>query len=332
MLPLLAVLLVGCGQGSGGSAQPAASPAGLRVVADVPLGGSTGRLDYQSLDETNDRLYIARLGEGAVAVVDTRTDAVIANITGVPGAHGVLAVPELGRVYVSATDRKEVAVIDMQTLGVVTTVSAGDYPDGLAYDAADHRVFVSDEQGGIDTVIDTASNQRIATIDVGGDVGNTQYDPASHLIVVAVGSSNQVVLIDPVRNSIVRRYDTPGCDGAHGVYLNSPAQVAYVACERNAKLLALDLRTGRTSPTESVGDVPDVLAYDPGLHQLYVAAESGTLAVFRTDGMSLRKIAQGSAGPNAHTVSVEPATHRIFLPLADDNGRPVLRIMAPAGM
>jgi pimeloyl-ACP methyl ester carboxylesterase len=39
--------------------------------------------------------------------------------------------------------------------------------------------------------------------------------------------------------------------------------------------------------------------------------------------------AEGFAGPNAHTVAVDPATHRIFLPLADDNGRPVLRVMAP---
>lgn len=110
---LLTLLLTGCGQASGGSSEPSPSLSGVHVVADVPLGGSTGRLDYQSLDEANNRLYIARLGEGAVAVVDTRTDGVIADVAGVPGAHGVLAVPELGRVYASATDRNEVAVIDV---------------------------------------------------------------------------------------------------------------------------------------------------------------------------------------------------------------------------
>ena len=328
---LLTLLLTGCGQASGGSSEPSTSLSGVHVVADVPLGGSTGRLDYQSLDEANNRLYIARLGEGAVAVVDTRTDRVIADIAGVPGAHGVLAVPELGRVYASATDRNEVAVIDVQTLRVVATVPGGDYPDGLAYDPVDHRIFVSDEQGGTDTVIDTTSNRRIGTIDVGGDVGNSQYDPTSHTVVVAVGDGNSVVIVDPVRDVVVHRYDAPGCDGAHGVYLDDPAQVAYIGCERNAKVLALDLRTGRTSPAESVGDVPDVLAYDPGLHRLYVAAESGVLAVFDADGMTLRKVTQGPAGPNAHTVAVDPATHRILLPLADDNGRPVLRVMTPDG-
>jgi YVTN family beta-propeller protein len=328
---VLTALLAACGQSSGGSPEPSPSVAGLHVVAEVPLGGSTGRLDYQSLDDASHRLYIARLGEGAVAVVDTGTQGVIANVADVPGAHGVLAVPELGRVYAAATDRNEVAVIDTRTLRVVAAVPGGDYPDGLAYDPVDHRVFVSDEHGGTDTVIDTTSNGRIGSIDVGEDVGNSVYDPTGHVVVVAVGSGNQVVVIDPAHDVVVHRYDTPGCDGAHGVYLDDPTQVAYVACERNAKLLAVDLHTGRTSPTVSVGDVPDVLAYDPGLHRLYVAAESGTLAVFQIDGMNLRKVAQGFAGPNAHTVAVDPATHRIFLPLADDNGRPVLRVMAPEG-
>jgi len=31
------------------------------------------------------------------------------------------------------------------------------------------------------------------------------------------------------------------------------------------------------------------------------------------------------------TVAVDPATHQVFLPLADENGRPVLRVMAPGG-
>jgi DNA-binding beta-propeller fold protein YncE len=62
-----------------------------------------------------------------------------------------------------------------------------------------------------------------------------------------------------------------------------------------------------------VGDGPDVLALDPGLHRLYVASESGTLAVFDV-GTGARKLAAGNAGPNAHSVSVDPATHLAFVP------------------
>jgi hypothetical protein len=60
IIPALTALLAACGESSGGSSEPSPSVAGLHVVADVPLGGSTARLDYQSLDDANHRLYIAR--------------------------------------------------------------------------------------------------------------------------------------------------------------------------------------------------------------------------------------------------------------------------------
>ncbi|MFN2568894.1 MAG: hypothetical protein ABR564_04760 [Candidatus Dormibacteria bacterium] len=95
--------------------------------------------------------------------------------------------------------------------------------------------------------------------------------------------------------------------------------------------MALDLLSGRTASLADVKGTPDVLAYDPGLHQLYVATESGPLTVLHMSGMDVRSVSQGFAGNNAHSVSVDPATHRIFLPLADENGHPELRIMAVNG-
>ena len=78
-----------------------------------------------------------------------------------------------------------------------------------------------------------------------------------------------------------------------------------------------------------VGDGPDVLALDPGLHRLYVAAESGELAIFDVSGSRPIRLAQGNAGPNAHTVAVNPVNHSIYLALTDVGGHPVLREMAP---
>jgi len=98
----------------------------------------------------------------------------------------------------------------------------------------------------------------------------------------------------------------------------------FVACEDNAKLVVLDLASRRVTSVMDVGDGLDVLALDPGLHPLYIAAESGTLAVFDT-GPQVRKLGIGNAGPNAHTVSVDPDTHIVYLPLTDVRGHPVLR-------
>ena len=81
--------------------------------------------------------------------------------------------------------------------------------------------------------------------------------------------------------------------------------------------------------THPVGGGPDVLAFDPGWRRLYVAAESGVVAVFAEQGPTLRRIGTLTL-PHAHSVAVDPATHRVYLPLEDLGGRPVLRILAPA--
>lgn len=71
-----------------------------------------------------------------------------------------------------------------------------------------------------------------------------------------------------------------------------------------------------------------MLAFDPGLRRLYVASESGAVTIFDERDGRLDRIGTYRA-PHAHSVAVDPRTHQVFLPLADVNGRPVLRILSP---
>src|SRR5258706_2318880 len=97
------------------AARPAKTPesAPLKKVADVPLPGPAARFDYQSLDASHDRLYIAHMNADQLVVFDTKKREVVANLEGFPNVHGVWAVAELGKVYASATGEHKVAVLDM---------------------------------------------------------------------------------------------------------------------------------------------------------------------------------------------------------------------------
>ena len=121
----------------------------------------------------------------------------------------------------------------------------------------------------------------------------------------------------------------PGVKEPHGVALDLAQRLAFVAGEGNATLAVVDLESGKVLETHPVGDDPDVLAFDPGLGRLYVAAESGSVSVFKQSGKQLTSVGR-LALPHAHTVSVDPATHLVYLPLEDVGGHPVLRIMEPA--
>src|SRR5262245_4612706 len=230
---LASIALLGIGSIA---AAPADQGVILRKLADYPLPGDTSRYDYQSFDPSAHRLYIAHLGMGVVRVFDTQANALVGTVEGVPGVHGVVAVPELGRVFATATGAQAVAVIDPESLSVVATMPGGEYPDGLAYASNVGKLYVSDEFGAADVVIDPNSNSVVATIALGGEAGNTQYDPASGQIFVAVQTLNQLAAIDPLTDTVVATYDTPGCDHPHGLAIDSDRRLAFVACQRNARL------------------------------------------------------------------------------------------------
>lgn len=302
---------------------------GLRQVAEITLPGSASRLDYASIDPDRALLFIAHLGAGDVIAFDLKRQQVAADIPDIASVHGVIAVPQLHRVYASATGTNQVAVIDEDGLRVIARTEGGDYPDGLAYDPDTNKVFVSDENGGTDTVIDANTNQRVDTIQLGGEVGNTQYDAGSHWILAAAQSKDQLAVIDPQTDAVVRRVDLPGCNEPHGFYVDSTARLAFIACAGNATLAILDLQTMQVRGTQSIGQAPDVLAFDNGLRRLYVASESGVVSVFEERGQALDKIGQAFLAPNAHTIAVDSTTHRVYVPLENIDGHPVLRIFEP---
>ena len=156
--------------------------------------------------------------------------------------HGVIAVPELGRVYTSATNAHEVLMLNARTGALLGRGPAGQYPDRLAYDPIERHVFVSDESGGVETVLNTAG-RRIATISLGGEAGNVQYDSGSGRVLADVQTRSQVAVIDPRTNRIVRRVHLAKCVNDHSLLVDSARRLGFIACDGNATLLTLDLRT-----------------------------------------------------------------------------------------
>jgi hypothetical protein len=128
----------------------------------------------------------------------------------------------------------------------------------------------------------------------------------------------------------VQRVALAGCKHPHGLLIDPPRKVAYVACDRNATLLTLDLKRMRISGRARVGASPDVLAFDSSLRRLYVAAESGEVALFAAGPRGLTRLGLQFLAPRAHTVAVDPRSHLVYFPLETGTaGHPELLVMAP---
>jgi DNA-binding beta-propeller fold protein YncE len=228
-------------------------------------------------------------------------------------------------VFATATDSHKLLAIDERTLKVIASAPAGNYPDGIAWDPDRRRVYVSDETGGVETVFN-ADGRRVATVPLGGEAGNVQYDAGSRRVLVAVQSRNELAVIDPRSERVARRVALPGCKHPHGLLIDAPRRLAFVACDGNEILLTLNLDRVEVTGKATVGRSPDVLAFDRALRRLYVASESGEVAIFTEHPRGLTKLGQAFLAPAAHAVAVDSRTHLVYFPLQFG---PKLQIMKP---
>jgi DNA-binding beta-propeller fold protein YncE len=319
------------------------------VVGDYPLGASVDRTDYESVDPIARRLYIAKMGGGQLLVFDLERNRLVAQLDGFPKVTGVLVVSELHKVYASvpgsgvvqslvvglgmaglSSGHGAVVVRDTRTLKEFARLPGGVFPDGIAYDSKDRRVFVSDELGSAVSAIDADTDKFIGRIQTGGEVGNVRYDPGTDRVYVPVQSHNELIAIDPERRTVVARHALAGCEHPHGFIVAAVGGLGYVACDGNDRLLTVDLSTGRVLNKQPIAHDPDVLAMDANANRLYVATESGNLSTFNIAAASAPvSLGDVFVAEDAHTVAVDPDSHRLYFALANLNGQAALRVLAP---
>ncbi|MEC3957631.1 YncE family protein [Nocardia sp. CDC153] len=317
----IAILAAGCTASQAPSTTSGDLP--LHKVGELALTGGSARFDYISLDPGRGLLFLAHMGAGQLIEVDVRAHRVVRTLPDTPDVHGVLVVPGKHRVYATVTGRNQVVAFDEDTGAVAFTAPTGDYPDGLAYDPVRGAVWTTNERAGSETVVDADTGNVRAPVALGGEVGNVVYDPATDRMVVAVQGSGELAVIAPDTFTVTDRIPTPGCQGPHGQALDNAYQLMFVGCEDSATLITVDLARHQILDHNSVGQTPDVLAYDASAQRVYVASESGWVSVFdRREGHTTAAGAKHLAD-GAHTLALDPTTRHSYFPIpkgAPDGG------------
>jgi YVTN family beta-propeller protein len=329
----------GTADGSGPGEMMTMTPAGpvslpLVSVADVPLPGAATRFDYQDIDPAMGHLVVAHMNASSVLITNLADGSVAKELPNIPVPRGVVAADDVGIIFVTSSP-STLVLIDNKTLTEIKRVPTGRAPDGVGWDK-DHKIVgVSDQgDGAISLIADSGSGTR-TQVKLGTETGNVVYDGARACFWITAPQASppdQLVAVDPVAAKVVTTIALPGCDGAHGLRIHPDGKSALIACENNDTLARVDLDGSHAIALGKTGAGPDVLSIDPGLSWLYVAAESGDLTVFDLAQPGVVLVGHDKPGANAHSVSVDPATHRVFFPLMQGPaGTPVMRIMKPQG-
>ena len=113
--------------------------------------------------------------------------------------------------------------------------------------------------------------------------------------------------------------------------IDSEHRRIFVVCSRNAMLVVFDIDRHQVIASLPIGSGPDVVAFDPGLNRIYAAGKGGKLTVVQQDTSdTYRKLEDISTHYGAHTLVVDPATHRVFVGYASLFNHPRIAVFSPS--
>lgn len=297
----------------------AATPAPVHyaLVQTVPLGPPDG-WDFVHFDPAQARVYVAHSSE--VTVVDGRSGKLVGRIAGIDGAHDVATVPALGRGYADNGKSGDVTVFDLRTLKTIGRILADKDSDAMIYDPATKRLVVANGDAHDASVIDPVAGKRIANVPLGGSPEMMALDGHGGVF-INIASANQIVHLDLRSNTIEGHMDTPGCEGPHGLALDSSNQRLFASC-RNAQMIVVDARNGAKLALVPIGLGTDSAAFDPKRKRAFSANKDGTLSVVAEQGPA-KFVALGNepTALGARNMAIDPATGRVFLATATVTGQ-----------
>ncbi len=301
----------------------------LQKVGVIDLPGPKGqRFDYLTMDDEDHYLLSAHLGPGILYVIDVKANKLVKAIPGVPGITGLEYVPGLHKVYTSDWGEEKIGVVDLRTMTVVKRLPTGSKPNGSAYAEPFRKVYVVNTLGKAVSVIDVDKDTVVQTLRFNSETGMPGYDSVARRIYVNLRSTNEIAEIDPQTDTIVGRFPVAGCRFNHGMAVDSEHHRAFLLCGGTHSLTVFALDTHKAIAHLPLAAGADVVKYDPGLGRIYAACSSGFISVFQAEGNDrYQKVEDFPVQKLVHSLAVDTATHLLYAPEQQEDGRPAARIV-----
>lgn len=170
--------------------------------AAIPVGTKPAGV---SVNETNNKIYVANIGSNDVSVIDGTTNSVVSTITD-PTAVAPVAIAvnaATNTIYVANSQSNNLTVIDGASGSVTTTIAVGTSPVGVAVDTQTNFIYVANagnsqtgDPGSI-TVIDGKTNAATTLTDSKAmNPVAVAANSVTNKIYVANSGSDNVTVID----------------------------------------------------------------------------------------------------------------------------------------
>jgi hypothetical protein len=257
----------------------------LVLVRIIPMPGVEGRFDHMAVDNKSGRVFAAVYGNDSVEVLDVQRGRRIHSIKdpGFGKPQMVAYIPESNRIVVSNESDGSCKIFDADTYKLIDSVKYSEDADQLRYDPATKRVYVGygDDAEGAIGVFDATTNKRIqGDFAVGAHPESFQLEEKGPKIFVNLASINQIAVID--RNTHkVDKWKLEEAGTNFPMALDEAHRRLFVAARRPARLLVLDMDSGKTIASLPGAADTDDMWYDSDRKRIYVPSGEGFIFVYQ---------------------------------------------------
>jgi YVTN family beta-propeller protein len=292
-------------------------------------------LDYLTLNGND--LFVTNVSTGTVYKIPLHAEGLpaasdVSMFQLEPAAHGVVVDPVSGMAYVTRSEANTVDIFDPSAMSLVTRIPVADDPDGIFYIAAAQTIYAASGDAKTATLIDPATRKVSATIDLGGKPEFGVFDSQTNLFYQNLEDISSIADVDLSKHVVTTRWPLQDCVHPTGMAIDDQSRQLFIGCSGNSRLAVFDLEQHRVVTSVPVGGGPDSVAYDAGLHRIYVTGRAGDLCVIDRDSKGAIAILDKiPLHYGAHTLAVDPESHRLYVGYASLVVVPRIAVFSPLG-
>ena len=285
----------------------------LSAQKPIVVPGGAGGYDWMQFDAKMNRVLAGHKGKGTLVVLDLNGN----RITSVPvGAAQGIAIDEAdGKYFVGDADEQKIVVVDRKTLKITGQIPVTGPVDAMAFDTKRGLVYAGHDDGTEVWVIDGKSNKVVGSVKISGAPEYIEYDSVTDRLYQNVKTDDTLHVIDSDKKAAEFVWKTTPATGPHGLAVSGKTGRVFCA-GKNGKLVALDIRTGKTLAIADIAPGVDQIALDHGNQYIYSACK-GFISVTEVTKSGLRSRANIPSPGGVHTLTVDPKTHTVWACYAD---------------
>jgi len=254
----------------------------LQLQKTIVLPNVTGRIDHMAVNVKENIVYVAALGNNTLEAVDLRNGRIIHSIHGQDEPQGVEYIPRTHEIFVANGGNGDCYFYNASTFEKTATIHLPSDADDVRYDSASNAIFVGYGEGGI-AIINANTHRQTADVKLPAHPEGFQIDSKANSIWVNVPDKNMIGVIDLVQLKLVKSLKRNSPSANFPMSIDVQNHRAFIGYRHPAKLVVVDMITGKDITWhDMVSDVDD-LYYDMNNKRVYISGGGGFINIFQQD-------------------------------------------------